>query len=131
MWYHEHIGKGRFPVVDTWWQTETGQIMITPLPGVTTTKPGSATFPLPGISVEVVDLRSLRPLDRPTIIESVKKTGRCVVVHEATRTSGFGAELVSLVQEHCFYHLEAPIERVAGSQFESTLFSSTHGVANS
>ena len=42
----------------------------------------------------------------------MKKTGRCVVVHEATRTSGFGAELVALVQEHCFYHLEAPIERV-------------------
>jgi 2-oxoisovalerate dehydrogenase E1 component beta subunit len=49
-----------------------------------------------------------------TIVESVKKTGRCVVVHEATRTSGFGAELVALVQEHCFYHLEAPIERVTG-----------------
>ena len=45
---------------------------------------------------------------------SVKKTGRCVVVHEATRTSGFGAELSALVQEHCFYHLEAPIERVTG-----------------
>ena len=44
----------------------------------------------------------------------MKKTGRCVVVHEATRTSGFGAELVALVQEHCFYHLEAPIERVTG-----------------
>jgi 2-oxoisovalerate dehydrogenase E1 component beta subunit len=50
----------------------------------------------------------------PTIVASVKKTGRCVVVHEATRTSGFGAELVPLVQEHCFYHLEAPIERVTG-----------------
>ena len=49
-----------------------------------------------------------------TIVESVKKTGRCVVVHEATRTCGFGAELVSLVQEHCFHHLEAPIERVTG-----------------
>ena len=49
MWYHEHIGGGRCPVVDTWWQTETGGIMISPLPGATTTKPGSATFPLPGI----------------------------------------------------------------------------------
>ena len=48
------------------------------------------------------------------IVDSVKKTGRCVVVHEATRTSGFGAELAALVQEHCFYHLEAPIERVTG-----------------
>jgi acetyl-CoA synthetase len=55
IWYHEHIGGGRCPVVDTWWQTETGAIMISPLPGVTTTKPGSATFPLPGISADVVD----------------------------------------------------------------------------
>jgi acetyl-CoA synthetase len=54
IWYREHIGGGRCPVVDTWWQTETGAIMIAPLPGVTTTKPGSATFPLPGISAEVV-----------------------------------------------------------------------------
>jgi acetyl-CoA synthetase len=55
MWYQEHIGDGRCPIVDTWWQTETGAIMISPLPGVTTTKPGSATFPLPGIGAEVVD----------------------------------------------------------------------------
>ncbi|MCU0260044.1 MAG: acetate--CoA ligase [Ilumatobacteraceae bacterium] len=55
MWYHEHIGGGRCPIVDTWWQTETGGIMISPLPGATTTKPGSATFPLPGVSAEVVD----------------------------------------------------------------------------
>jgi acetyl-CoA synthetase len=55
IWYHEVIGGGRCPVVDTWWQTETGAIMISPLPGATTTKPGSATFPLPGISAEVVD----------------------------------------------------------------------------
>jgi acetyl-CoA synthetase len=55
MWYAEHIGGGNCPVVDTWWQTETGAIMIAPLPGITTTKPGSATFPLPGIGVEVVD----------------------------------------------------------------------------
>ncbi|MDY7101922.1 MAG: acetate--CoA ligase [Actinomycetota bacterium] len=55
MWYHEHIGGERCPIVDTWWQTETGGHMITPLPGVTTTKPGSATQPFPGISVELVD----------------------------------------------------------------------------
>ena len=55
MWYHEHIGGGRCPVVDTWWQTETGAIMISPLPGATTLRPGSATFPLPGIGAEVVD----------------------------------------------------------------------------
>ena len=53
VWYHEHIGGGRCPVVDTWWQTETGMIMITPLPGVTTTKPGSATRPFPGVDAAV------------------------------------------------------------------------------
>ena len=55
MWYNEHIGGGRCPIVDTWWQTETGMIMITPLPGVVSTKPGSATFPFPGVGAEVVD----------------------------------------------------------------------------
>ena len=55
LWYHENIGGARTPIVDTWWQTETGQILITPLPGVTTTKPGSATFPFPGIEADVVD----------------------------------------------------------------------------
>ena len=67
-----------------------------------------------GIDAEIIDLRSLWPLDLTTLVESVKKTGRCVIVHEATRTSGFGAELAALVQEHCFFHLEAPIERVTG-----------------
>jgi 2-oxoisovalerate dehydrogenase E1 component beta subunit len=67
-----------------------------------------------GIDAEIVDLRSLWPIDLETIVASVKKTGRCVIVHEATRTSGFGAELAALVQEHCFFHLEAPIERVTG-----------------
>ena len=55
MWYHEVIGKGKCPIVDTWWQTETGSILISPLPGITTTKPGSATFPMPGINADVVD----------------------------------------------------------------------------
>lgn len=67
-----------------------------------------------GIDAEVIDLRTLLPLDIETITASVEKTGRCVIVHEATKTSGYGAELSALVQEHCFYHLEAPIERVAG-----------------
>ncbi|MEZ4563079.1 MAG: acetate--CoA ligase [Thermomicrobiales bacterium] len=57
MWYHEHIGGGRCPIVDTWWQTETGGIMISPLPGLTTTKPGSATRPMPGVDADVVDDR--------------------------------------------------------------------------
>jgi 2-oxoisovalerate dehydrogenase E1 component beta subunit len=67
-----------------------------------------------GIDAEVIDLRTLVPLDIDAIVASVEKTGRCVVVHEATRTSGYGAELAALVQERCFYHLEAPIERVTG-----------------
>ncbi|MDJ1159956.1 alpha-ketoacid dehydrogenase subunit beta [Chelatococcus sp. SYSU_G07232] len=67
-----------------------------------------------GIDAEIIDLRTLLPLDLEAIVASVKKTGRCVVVHEATLTSGFGAELAALVQEHCFFHLEAPIARVTG-----------------
>nr|WP_299496017.1 alpha-ketoacid dehydrogenase subunit beta [uncultured Rhizobium sp.] len=67
-----------------------------------------------GVDAEVIDLRSLLPLDLDTIVQSVNKTGRCVVVHEATLTSGFGAEVAALVQQHCFYHLEAPIVRVTG-----------------
>ena len=67
-----------------------------------------------GVDAEIVDLRTLVPLDIDTIVASVKKTGRCVIVHEAPRTSGFGGELSALVQERCFYHLEAPIERVTG-----------------
>jgi acetyl-CoA synthetase len=55
MWYREHIGHGRCPIVDTWWQTETGMTMITPLPGITTTKPGSATKPFPGVDADIVD----------------------------------------------------------------------------
>ncbi len=55
MWYHRHIGGERCPIVDTWWQTETGAIMIAPLPGLTTTKPGSATVPFPGVDADVVD----------------------------------------------------------------------------
>ena len=67
-----------------------------------------------GVDAEVIDLRTLVPLDLDAIVGSVQKTGRCVIVHEATRTSGFGAELSAVVQEHCFWHLEAPIERVTG-----------------
>jgi 2-oxoisovalerate dehydrogenase E1 component beta subunit len=67
-----------------------------------------------GIDVEVIDLRTLWPLDLDTVIDSVKKTGRAVVVHEAPRTCGFGSELVSLIAEHAFLHLEAPPRRVTG-----------------
>ena len=67
-----------------------------------------------GIDCEVLDLRSLQPLDLDSIVASVSKTGRAIVIHEAPRTSGFGAELVALVQERCFLHLEAPVARVTG-----------------
>ncbi|MEL8056689.1 MAG: alpha-ketoacid dehydrogenase subunit beta [Pseudomonadota bacterium] len=67
-----------------------------------------------GVDAEVIDLRTIVPVDLDTVAESVKKTGRCVVVHEATRTCGFGAELVTLIANHCFYHLEAPPTRVTG-----------------
>jgi 2-oxoisovalerate dehydrogenase E1 component beta subunit len=67
-----------------------------------------------GAEADIIDIRTLAPLDVPTIVKSVQKTGRCIVVHEATRFSGYGAELTATVQEECFYHLEAPIERVCG-----------------
>ncbi|MFI4979619.1 MAG: alpha-ketoacid dehydrogenase subunit beta [Nevskiales bacterium] len=67
-----------------------------------------------GLDVEVIDLRTLFPVDVETIEASVKKTGRCVIVHEASRTSGLGAELMALVMEHCFHHLEGPVQRVTG-----------------
>jgi 2-oxoisovalerate dehydrogenase E1 component beta subunit len=67
-----------------------------------------------GVDAEIIDLRTLVPLDVETIAESVNRTGRCVIVHEATRTGGFGAELSATVQENCFWRLEAPIERVTG-----------------
>jgi acetyl-CoA synthetase len=63
LWYHKVIGGERCPIVDTWWQTETGAIMITPLPGIVATKPGSATRPFPGVAAEVVDEREGKPVD--------------------------------------------------------------------
>jgi 2-oxoisovalerate dehydrogenase E1 component beta subunit len=67
-----------------------------------------------GRSLEVVDLRSLAPLDTETIFASVRKTGRCVVVHEAPVTGGLGAEIAARITEECFYQLEAPVLRVGG-----------------
>jgi 2-oxoisovalerate dehydrogenase E1 component beta subunit len=67
-----------------------------------------------GVEAEVIDLRTLLPVDVETITASVKKTGRCLILHEATRTGGYGAELSAMVQERCFHHLEAPILRVTG-----------------
>jgi 2-oxoisovalerate dehydrogenase E1 component beta subunit len=67
-----------------------------------------------GVDCELLDLRSLQPLDVDAVVASVQKTGRAVVVHEAPRTCGFGAELAALIQERCFLHLEAPVSRVTG-----------------
>jgi 2-oxoisovalerate dehydrogenase E1 component beta subunit len=66
-----------------------------------------------GISVEVLDLRTLLPMDRPRILQTVEKTGRVLIVHEATRTGGPGGEIAALIAEHAFAHLDAPIVRLA------------------
>ena len=67
-----------------------------------------------GISCDLIDLQTLVPWDKDTVVESIEKTGRCVIVHEAPKTSGFGAEMSASIQERCFYHLESPIVRVTG-----------------
>ncbi len=125
---------GRFDrPVTTWAQHPASEVpdghYTVPLGKAAVVRPGSAVTVLAygtmlhvalaaaeesGIDAEVIDLRSIVPLDLDTILGSVRRTRRCVVVHEASRFAGFGAELSSLVQERCFYHLEAPIERVAG-----------------
>jgi pyruvate dehydrogenase E1 component beta subunit len=66
------------------------------------------------VSVELIDLRTIDPIDIDCIAASVQKTGRCVIVHEAPKTAGLGAEISALIQEHCFLHLEAPVQRVTG-----------------
>ena len=88
LWYHEHIGGGRCPIVDTWWQTETGAHMITPLPGVTTLVPGSAQAPFPGISAKVVDDEGneLVPTTRPACSCSPSRGRRCCAPSGATTT---------------------------------------------
>jgi 2-oxoisovalerate dehydrogenase E1 component beta subunit len=75
-----------------------------------------------GISAEVIDVASLKPLDFDTILESVKKTGRCVIVHEAAKTAGFGAEIAARLAEHAMYDLHAPVERVTGYDTHIPLF---------
>jgi len=67
-----------------------------------------------GVDAEIVDVRTIAPLDTQTLIDSVNKTGRCMIAHEATRFGGFGAELAARIQKDCFYNLEAPIGRIAG-----------------
>ena len=69
---------------------------------------------IPGLSVELIDLCTISPWDVPTVIESVNKTGRLLIAHEAPLTGGFAGEIASMVQEHCFLRLEAPIKRICG-----------------
>jgi pyruvate/2-oxoglutarate/acetoin dehydrogenase E1 component len=66
------------------------------------------------VSVELIDLRTIYPLDTDTIIQSVQKTGRCVIVCEAPKTASMASEIATLIQEHCFLHLKAPVQRVTG-----------------
>jgi pyruvate dehydrogenase E1 component beta subunit len=83
--------------------------------GATVTQCLEALDNLPeDISVEMIDLRTISPFDHETIAQSVEKTGRCVIVHEAPKTAGFGAEIATVIQERCFLHLEAPVQRVCG-----------------
>ncbi|CAM4071403.1 alpha-ketoacid dehydrogenase subunit beta [Helcobacillus massiliensis] len=83
-------------------------------PTVSTALEAAALAEEEGRSVEVIDLRSLNPIDMPTVIESVQRTGRLVVVHEAPVFGGLGGEIAARVTEQCFYHLEAPVQRVGG-----------------
>jgi 2-oxoisovalerate dehydrogenase E1 component beta subunit len=83
-------------------------------PMVRTCAEAAAAAAEEGRSIEVLNLRSLSPLDTETIFASVRKTGRCVVVHEAPVTAGLGAEIAARVSQECFYHLEAPVLRVGG-----------------
>src|SRR5699024_9828896 len=100
-----------------------------PLENASITKPGSdvtiitygtmvhvclEAAAIASVDAEIIDLRTLWPVDIETITDSVKKTGRCIIVHEATQTSGFGAELSALIQERCFYFLEVPVQRITG-----------------
>ena len=75
-----------------------------------------------GVSAEVIDVACLKPLDFDTILESVKKTGRCVIIHEAAKTAGFGAEIAARLAEEAFYDLQAPVERVTGYDTHIPLF---------
>src|SRR5690606_25599624 len=75
-----------------------------------------------GWSIELIDLRTISPVDRETIIHSVQKTGRCVIVHEAPQQGGFGSELIALINEHAFFHLQAPVARVCGYDVPTPFF---------
>ena len=104
-YYHVPLGKARV--------VREGEA-LTVLAYGTMIHVAEAVLAAKGVDAEIIDLRTLVPLDIGTVEKSVQKTGKCLIIHEATRTGGFGGELSALVQERCFYHLEAPIERVTG-----------------
>jgi pyruvate dehydrogenase E1 component beta subunit len=107
-WYTQPLGEARI---------ETAGSDVTLITWGAMTKEGRqavSALSTQGISAELIDLRSLVPLDEDAIAASVEKTGRAVVIHEAPRTGGFGAEIVALIQERCLYALSAPVQRVTG-----------------
>lgn len=107
-WYEVAIGEARI-------EREGTDLTIVSWGAMMTEARGAAgQLEADGVSVEVVDLRSLVPFDADTVVESVSKTGRVVIVHEAPRTAGFGAEVAATVAERCLYSLEAPVRRVTG-----------------
>lgn len=75
-----------------------------------------------GCSIEIVDLRTLIPYDEETLLKSVKKTGRCLVIHEGSYTGSFAAEITSFIQEKCFYHLDAPATRLCSMVIKISFF---------
>jgi len=107
-WYTEAIGEARV-------EREGDDVTLITWGAMTKeTRQAADLLARDEVAAEVIDLRSLVPLDLPTLTESVERTGRAVVVHEAPRTGGFGAEVVALLQEHCLLALRAPIRRVTG-----------------
>ncbi|SFS63218.1 alpha-ketoacid dehydrogenase subunit beta [Marininema halotolerans] len=115
-WFEVPIGKARMV------QEGTDVTVIAWGAMVPVAEKAVTTWAEKGITCDLIDLRSLYPLDEETIIQSVKKTGRAVVVHEAPRTLGLGAEIVSLINEQAFLWLEAPVERVTGYDVPVPMF---------
>lgn len=107
-WYEVAIGEARI-------EREGTDLTIVSWGAMMTEARGAAgRLEEEGVSVEVIDLRSLVPFDADTVVDSVSKTGRIVIVHEAPRTAGFGAEVAATIAERCLYSLEAPVRRVTG-----------------
>lgn len=107
-WYEEPIGQARFE------REGTDLTLVSWGAMMRETRAAASVLEGEGVSVEVIDLRSLVPFDADSVVKSVDKTGRLVVVHEAPRTAGFGAEVAATVAERCLYSLEAPVQRITG-----------------